>query len=452
LKVAFFDCEFGAGGDMLNAALLAAGASLEHLASELAKLNFPDGAYEISTTNSIHCGVKCNQFNVLLGPEKIYESNLHIVEEAVACKVNENESREREHRVHNEKVWTKGAADQEPKRRLCSGTLDGITELLDGSALSPGVKQKSKVVFQLLYESQSLAAGTAVENLNMNEISAIDSVIDIVSFAVSCEYLQLEKLFVSPLPLGSGAFEYAGEMRFAADPSILEMLKKVGARVSSRELPCQCLTPTAAAILAALSNGWQKPSFNHIDSIGYGGGSYNPTSYPNVCRVLVGETERSESSNSRFIHESIHVLEANIDDLSPQSLAYATEQLFSAGALDVIVLPAVMKKGRSGHVLKILCQPEDRERMQGIVFNETTTIGIRSYEAERVIADRKWQSITLDDGTEIRIKTAFDQNGNLMHAQPEYDDCAVYAARHQIPLKGVIDVALARFRSENKHV
>lgn len=441
MKVAYFDCEFGAGGDMLNAALISAGASLDHLQQELAKLNLPYGSYEIHCEDAIRCDVKCKHFNVLLGPKKIFETNLHPIEGTVARKSSDVSERQNKARV-----WRREPADYEPYRQFCSGTLVGITELIEKSSLSSTVKTRAKSVFTTLYEAQSSCSGTAIDELNMDEIAALDAVVDIVSFAINCDYLKLDRIFVSALPLGSGVFEYAGELKFAAEPCILEMLKRAGARLSQREFTSQCLTPTAAAILSALSDGWEKPAFSSLSSVGYGGGSYDPSHYPNVCRVLVGKDESSLESDSRFVRESILVLEANIDDLSPQSLAYASEQLLSAGALDVMVLPAVMKKGRSGHLLKVLSRPEDAARMQEIVFNETTTLGVRHYSADRLIAHRKWHSVAFDDGTAIRIKTAFDNDGVLIHAQPEYDDCAAYAARHKVPLKIVIDDALARFR------
>ena len=444
MKVAYLDCEFGAGGDMLNASLIAAGASLDHLLSELAKLNLPQDTYEISIEEALRCGVKCTQFNVVMGPDKVYELNLHAAEAVAASQPNETPGR-----VHREKIWLTELSERQLADSRCPVTLSGIIALIDRSSLSSTVKLKAAAVIKLFFAGQAASTGSIVDSLILNEMSATDLVIDVVSFVISSEYLKLEKIHVSPLPVGCGAFEYAGEMKFAGEPATLEVLKMARARISSKELPSQCLTPTAAAILAALATGWHKPAFEYIDGIGYGGGSYNPVSYPNVCRVIIGEAEQTISRDNRFIQQTIQVLEANIDDLSPQALAYATEQLFSAGALDVLVLPAVMKKGRSGHLLKILCLPEHQNKLQEIVFNETTTIGIRSYAAERVIADRRWQSVSFDDGTAIRIKTAFDRDGVLIHAQPEYEDCAVYAARHKLPLKGVIDEALARFRRDS---
>src|SRR5262249_8915557 len=142
-------------------------------------------------------------------------------------------------------------------------------------------------------------------------------------------------------------------------------------------------------------------------------------------------------------------VEANLDDFAPQSLAYAVERVLEAGALDACVLPAVMKKGRSGHMLSVVCRPEDSSRIQELILTETSTIGVRAHICQRLVARRDWQEVKLTRGT-VRVKVARDLSGRLINAQPEYEDCADYATRHGVPLKDVITEAMAEFARQSK--
>ena len=187
---------------------------------------------------------------------------------------------------------------------------------------------------------------------------------------------------------------------------------------------------------------------DRIVSSGYGAGSKDCHDWPNVSRVVIGESSASLSSR-KFDCETVTVVEANLDDFSPQSLAYAVERLFEAGALDACVLPAVMKKGRSGHMLSIVCRPDDSSRMQELILAETSTIGVRAHNCQRLVARREWKEVQLTGGT-VRIKAARDLSGHLVNAQPEYEDCADYATRHGVPLKDVIMEAMAEFAKQSK--
>ncbi len=435
---------------MINGSLLDAGASMDHLAKELSKLGLPGQAFELNLEDVIRCSYACKKFNVLMGPDKNYESGLF--PEGTSL-----DSVKQGNAFESVKFHTSSECEIEPTagtiqtREACPGTLTGALSLLKNSGLATGVKNLASRIFETLYKAEADCRGRSLDELVMNQLAFMDSIVDIVSFAVNYEYLGIEKAFVSPLPLGRGTFEYAGELNMGTAPATLLLVKEAQARISDTPLHNECLTATGAAILCTVAAGWSRPSFEKITNTGYGAGTYNPPSHPNACRVIIGESAQigsksliSGGATSEVERETILILEANIDDLSPQTLAYTSERLLAAGALDVIVLPAMMKKGRSGHLLKVLCALEDRASMQQIMFNETSTIGVRSYTAERVVADRKWQEVTMDDGSKIRVKLAYSDSGELTHAQPEYEDCAAYATKHKLPLKKVTADALGR--------
>jgi uncharacterized protein (DUF111 family) len=191
-----------------------------------------------------------------------------------------------------------------------------------------------------------------------------------------------------------------------------------------------------------------------VMSTGYGAGTFNPEGFPNVCRVVIGEaTElnaqtRQCGESTNFSAEIVAVIETNLDDLSPQVLSFAMEKLLQSGALDVAVTPTVMKKGRSGHLLSVICKPDDRVALQELILAHTSSIGVRSHFCERLVAQRDWVEVVLGDNGRVRVKIARDKHGSIVNAQPEFDDCAEYATSSGLPLKEVIARALSKLDLE----
>ena len=179
-----------------------------------------------------------------------------------------------------------------------------------------------------------------------------------------------------------------------------------------------------------------------IKSAGYGAGTFDPKGFPNVSRVVIGDS--LEEQESQYSSEYVSVIETNLDDLSPQLISYAMERLFLAGALDVSVSPIVMKKSRSGHLLSVVCRFQDRVTMQELILEHTTSLGVRSYTCERLVTEREWKHVNIGNGREVRVKLARDKGGKVTNAQPEYEDCAAYASEFGIPLKDVIATAVTR--------
>jgi hypothetical protein len=202
-------------------------------------------------------------------------------------------------------------------------------------------------------------------------------------------------------------------------------------------------TPTGAAILRVLGCEFTRP-VAAFDQIGYGAGTRNPTRFPNVLRISIGEPARAE--DEAITRETVAVLECAIDDLSPQIVAHTAQLALEHGALDVTAAPVLMKKGRNGTLLTILCRPADAPRFEELLFRETSTLGVRSRTEQRRVLDRAHTVVTTPYG-EIRIKTA-TLDGVTIHAQPEYEDCHACAVEHRVPLKHVMNEALHAWRRE----
>jgi uncharacterized protein (DUF111 family) len=202
------------------------------------------------------------------------------------------------------------------------------------------------------------------------------------------------------------------------------------------------VTPTGAALIRALAPTFGTQPAMRVESIGYGAGSRNPKDFPNVLRLNVGESEDASKNT-----DIVTVLETALDDLSPQIIAYVAEQALAQGALDVLCTPTLMKKGRPGTLITILCEPAKASAMQQLLFRETSTLGVRVRQEQRVILSRAFTTVATPYG-EIRIKTAClpeEMGGALANAAPEFEDCRAAAAKHDVPLKTVLQSALTTY-------
>lgn len=397
MKIAYFDCQFGAAGDMLLGALIGAGLPLEPWLAELKKIAVPDHSFNVTIEDVVRCTVASKKISV--------------------------------------------AAPHEHEER----GLTEIKKIINDSQINPAAKSRALSIFQRLGEAEAKVHGIPVEKVHFHEVGAIDSIIDIIGFAIGYTMLGIEKTSVSPLPLGSGTVKTEHGLLPVPGPAVLELLKSASAPISQFQCNAECLTPTGAAILTDIAGAWgEVPSFDVLDGIGYGAGQRDPSDFPNVCRLLVGQA--TSGASQRFKTELISVLETNLDDITPQNVAFASNELLKQGALDVSVTPCTMKKGRSGHLLTVICQPKDSSRLQEEILLKTSSLGVRSYESKRLIAQREWQSIELNGGTPIRIKIAKDLQGTLIHAHPEYEDCAAYAIHSGLSLEEVFRQALAKYR------
>lgn len=471
MKIAYFDCQFGAAGDMLLGALFAAGLPEDLWRQEMAKFDLPTDNLAIEIEDVIRCSIACKKVNVFSGINRQYEPGYAELEHGTASKEKHEHRSPRQERQHEHSPDAHSHAHlhhaqehpcfkhhcQHPhndtRRKLAE-----ILALIEKAKILSAAKELASKIFTRLGAAEAKVHGLSINEVEFHEVGAIDAMVDIVGFAVGYHLLGLERSYVSPLPLGNGIIHTEHGTLPIPAPAVVLLLSDAQAAISDAQFKHECLTPTGAAILSTIASGWQAPNLVRIESVGYGAGTFDPFEFPNVSRVLIGDTQHDraangdEKKNSRlaetettltFNSEAIVTLEASLDDLSPQALSFAMDRLFAAGALDVLVLPAVMKKGRSGHLLKVLCRPLDQTKLEEIILTQTTSLGVRSHFAIRKIAEREWQEVMLGE-TKVRIKIAKDLNGQIINAQPEYEDCAKYAIDSGRPLKEVIVEALTK--------
>lgn len=413
MRGAYIDCSFGAAGDMLLASLLDAGADLDFIKSELAKLDIGDQRFELVVEPVRRCTIQSKKLTVECFTEAL-ETNGH----------------GRHYR--------------------------DIRDLIEKSDIEEKAKALALEIFAGLARAEAKVHGREVESVHFHEVGALDALVDIVGFALAFTDLGIERTLVAPPPLGSGTIETEHGLFPVPAPAVAHLLVEAGAPSSSLSIPFECLTPTGAAIICAVADGWgQSPSFEKFVSIGSGAGTLNPSKHPNVVRVILGEVGDHEafaggsscSTGSMVRSEVVAVIDANIDDMAPDLIAYAQERLMKEGALDVSIVPATMKKGRSGHLLKVIASAFDRSRLEKVIFDETSTLGLRVAYVERLALNRRIESVKLPENGRVSIKVAMNKNGDLLNASPEYKDCADYARKHNLPLKQVFEMALASYRN-----
>jgi uncharacterized protein (TIGR00299 family) protein len=313
--------------------------------------------------------------------------------------------------------------------------LSGILKIIDAADIPAKVKTNAARVFQKLGDAEALAHGIPIEKVHFHEVGAIDSICDIVGACLAFEQLGVDRIYCSPINVGSGTVNTEHGVLPVPAPATARLLenKPVYARGPALELT----TPTGAAILSTLAEDFGYMPAMKIRATGYGAGDRDFPEHANVVRVMIGEASGARETTT------VSVIEANIDDASPQVIAYAAEKLLEAGALDALVLPAQMKKGRPGVVLQVIAAPEKREEMVAILFRETTTLGVRFYSAERRVQSREWREVATSHGN-VRMKIG--ESGFA----PEYDDARRIATESGVPLKDILAEATSEYLKNRK--
>ena len=390
MKILYFDCFAGAAGDMILGALLDAGAREEAVRSELAKL--PLAGYKLKTERVNQKGISALKVHV---------------------KVRE--------------------ADQ-PHRHFGE-----IKRMLLASGLSPRVKELSLTIFSRLAEAEGKVHGVAAEKIHFHEVGAVDAIVDIVGAAAALADLEAEKIYASPLQTGCGTVECAHGVLPVPAPATLELLR--GIPVAGAWAEGELLTPTGAAILTSIATFGPLPAMT-VQKTGYGAGS-RELSRPNVLRAIVGTAEEGSLAAAK-----VTVYEAAIDDMNPEFYSYLSGKLAAAGAVDVVLTPALMKKGRPGTMINVLVQPPHEEAVLRVLFAETTTLGVRKTYADKLMLARRSVEVKTPYGP-VRVKLG-EHEGRLLNASPEYEDCAALAAETGIPLKEIYAAALAAWQKERE--
>ena len=267
--------------------------------------------------------------------------------------------------------------------------------------------------------------------VHFHEVGALDSITDIVGACIGFQLLGVEKIYCSPLNLGSGTIKAAHGVMPVPAPATAALVK--GIPTYSDGPAVELTTPTGAAIVATLASEFGVMPAMRTSAIGYGAGDRNFKDRANLLRVVVGEQSGAAEATK------VVVIEANIDDMNPQIAGHVLERLIEAHALDVTLTPVYMKKNRPGFVISVIAKPENREELGGLLLAETTTLGIRMYEADRRVLERTWRQVTTKFGN-VRVKVA-SENGSVRNFTPEYDDCRKIAIEEGVPLKDVIQQA-----------
>lgn len=309
--------------------------------------------------------------------------------------------------------------------------LPDIFKIIDQSTLAEPVKEAGKKVFTRLAEAEAKVHGTTVERIHFHEVGAVDAIVDIVGTVFGLHYLKIERIYTSKLQTGTGYVKCAhGSMPVPA-PATAELLR--GIPYDKGEIAKELVTPTGAALVAALSNGNDFTPKDFVsEAIGYGAGTWELV-IPNVLRAVLGVSGQAEAE------DGLVVMEANIDDLNPQIYSFVMEKLFDAGARDVWLTPIMMKKGRPATLLSLLVDGKDREKMSAILFAETSTIGTRYYPVNRVTAER--QSVEIETAWgRVRAKIS-TYLGKVCNIAPEFEDCRSLAEDRGLPLKMVLQEA-----------
>ena len=299
--------------------------------------------------------------------------------------------------------------------------------MIETSMLAQSIKEKSLAIFRRLAEAEAKVHGQSLEEIHFHEVGAVDSIVDIVGTAIGIDYFAPERIVSSELPMGRGFVRCQhGRMPVPA-PATLEILK--GYPIKNVDVEGELVTPTGAAIVAALSSGPSSWTNMKIDRIGYGMGRSDFPDRPNLLRLILGETVETYGS------DRVAVLEANIDDMNPEFYDYLMERLFERGP-GRFPDPLQMKKNRPGTLLRVIVEEKDAEALSEVILRESTTLGVRIYPVRRKKLDREIREVETQYGR-VRVKVSGD-----LRFQPEYEDCKRIALEKGVPIQEVYREAM----------
>jgi len=325
--------------------------------------------------------------------------------------------------------------------------LSTILRIIAEAELPDAVKTSASRAFQLLGEAEASIHAIPVEQVHFHEVGAVDTIIDIVCSAVGAERLGVDRWIASPLNVGSGTVKCAHGTLPVPAPATLALLGD--APVYAAGTPMERVTPTGATVLRMLNVSYDVLPVVRVVASGYGAGGRDLPGEPNLLRLIVGETQEKIAVPHDGDTEPIAVMTAVIDDANPQVLAYASEQLLAAGAWDVYRAAVQMKKSRAGVEMTVLCRPDLVPALEEILFRETTTIGLRwRIETKRALK-REFVTVATPWGV-VRIKVARLVSGEVTNAQPEFEDCRELAEENGVPLKQVMQTAVAAYAQQAK--
>jgi uncharacterized protein (TIGR00299 family) protein len=384
MKTLYFDCFAGASGDMILGAMIAAGVDPNFLREQLSLLPVTGFSIDFETVN--RSGLSATYARV-------------------------ETAHEHKHRH-----------------------LSDIKQIIEGSGLSDPVKQRAVQIFTRLAEAEARVHNEPVDHVHFHEVGALDAIVDVVGAVICFDALGIDRFICSPIHVGSGMVKMAHGQFPIPPPAVTELLK--GVPFYATDVKGELLTPTGAAIITTVCNEYGPIPEMRTETTGYGAGTREYPHFPNVLRALIGETEDKSATDER-----LWMLETNLDDASPQIVGHVMDRVLESGALDCFFTPVQMKKNRPGVLLSVLCAREEKEAVMKLLFLETTTLGVRSYEVTRRALARSVVQVETQYGP-IDVKVAH-LDGRVVNEMPEFEQCRQAAANANVPVKVVEQAARA---------
>jgi uncharacterized protein (TIGR00299 family) protein len=393
MKIAYFDCFSGISGDMTLGALVDVGLNPEFLKNELAKLKL-DG-YKISFNKVQKHGITGTKANIEL----------------------DNHDHQNDHGDHHGRH------------------LSDIIKLISESQISEYIKTRAKQIFLKLGEAEAKVHDVDIEEVHFHEVGAVDSILDIVGVSIGISALEIGKIYSSPLPLGQGFVKSSHGIIPVPAPATIELLKGIPAKRT--DVHGELVTPTGAAIISTIAEGFGSMPSMAIDNVGYGAGTKDFIEQPNLLRVIIG------TAKSIYEDDTINIVETNIDDMSPQIYDLLMDKLFAIGALDVFLTPILMKKNRPAIKLTVLVESIKLQKACAYILSETTTMGVRIYEANRKKLSREMIVVDTEYGkVSVKLGKIGDE---VLKILPEYDDCKRLAEKNNVPIMKIHQAVLKAF-------
>ncbi|HEY6375696.1 MAG TPA: nickel pincer cofactor biosynthesis protein LarC [Edaphobacter sp.] len=488
MRIAYLDCFAGISGDMFLGALIDAGLDPQILHDATAALNL-NASLKIEKVD--RSGISSTKVHVLENgelaedPHTYHPTHTH-PQDHFPNKIQDQRPAEDHTHQHHPKTQHlhktghphthddhhhEHGHEHSHSEHTHGRSLTDIRTLINTANLPSAVKATAIQTFELLGTSEAKIHNVDVEKIHFHEVGAIDAIVDIVCAAAGIHALHIDKWFASPLNVGGGTVDCAHGRFPIPAPATADLLR--GLPTYSAHIEKELVTPTGAAIIRTLAPTFGPQPPMRVQQIGYGAGTRNPKDFPNVLRLSIGEAieapttthslttklssrpeaahfaaaaEEPASLSTPSSTDTVTVLETAIDDLSPQILAHVTESALQQGALDVMSTAVQMKKGRLGTLITILTDDAHAPALERLLLRETSTLGVRIHQERRSCLDRTHTTVTTPYG-EIRIKIG-TRAGEVFNAAPEFEDCRTAAAKHNVPVKQVIQAATAAYQNE----
>jgi uncharacterized protein (TIGR00299 family) protein len=456
MKTLYLDIFSGISGDMFIGALIDLGVDAHKLERELGKLKL-DG-YHLHVGRQERQGIAGVKFDVHLAHE--HEHHVHYLAPAhehcsgeSACgalHIHEHGTEYGHHHDHHDGHGEHGHDANEHHHHEDSRNFAEIKKLITKSKLSPWVKRKSIAVFQRIADAEGKIHGKPASEVHFHEVGAVDSIVDIVGACIGLELLGKPRVLAAPVTEGTGWIKCAHGRFPIPAPASLAILGARGIGITQCDEPHELVTPTGAALLAEFVDEFGPMSGIVAEKIGFGLGTRENKTRPNVLRAVLGVQSKVQSPKSKVTSaaasaldwetDRVAVLETNLDDVSGEVLGHLVEQALTAGALDVFHTPIQMKKNRPGVLLTVLCAEADADKFSELLLRETSAFGVRRTIAERRKLRREFTTVKTKFG-KVTVKIG-RLNGQVVQATPEFESCKQVAAKVKVPLKQVYEAAL----------